>query len=255
MTREMLEHIRRWSAALAIRYEESCAPDSEPIRLKHAHSQRVALNCLKIEGAEHLGIPLLAEAAGLLHDVGRFPQYERYRNFQDSKSVNHGKLGARTIGEEGVLEGLAPGESEALLLAVKYHNASSAPELENPLAGQLLGILRDADKLDIWRVCADLYESPTERRLEIITNGIKDGPGYSKRILADIMAGRTARLSDMKVLNDFKLVNLSWISDLTYPASRRMAAQQGDLMRIAATLPRSPEVQETVNFLLNRLSA
>ena len=50
------------------------------LELKYAHSRRVAENARTIaEGLDHTPSEvLLAEACGLAHDIGRFPQYERY---------------------------------------------------------------------------------------------------------------------------------------------------------------------------------
>ena len=44
--------------------------------------------------------------AGLLHDVGRFPQYSMYGTFFDSASVDHGCLGAEIITEKFDWEGI-----------------------------------------------------------------------------------------------------------------------------------------------------
>jgi hypothetical protein len=45
-------------------------------------------------------------AVALLHDVGRFPQYRRWRTFRDSESDNHARLSLEVIRHEAVLEHL-----------------------------------------------------------------------------------------------------------------------------------------------------
>ena len=42
----------------------------------------------------------VAEAIALFHDVGRFPQYARYKTFRDSISTNHAALGASVLFEQ-----------------------------------------------------------------------------------------------------------------------------------------------------------
>ena len=39
----------------------------------------------------------IASLIGLLHDIGRFKQYSQYQTFQDSKSIDHGKLGVEIL--------------------------------------------------------------------------------------------------------------------------------------------------------------
>jgi len=45
----------------------------------------------------------LAKTIALLHDVGRFEQYERYRTFDDYKSEDHVHLSLNVLNQEEVL--------------------------------------------------------------------------------------------------------------------------------------------------------
>jgi putative nucleotidyltransferase with HDIG domain len=71
---------------------------------------------------------LLAEAIGLFHDVGRFRQYETYKTFDDSISVNHATLGAKVLLENNVLQRLPKQEQDLILRGVTLHNVFSLPE-------------------------------------------------------------------------------------------------------------------------------
>src|SRR5512140_2415439 len=73
---------------------------------------------------------MLAESVALFHDVGRFPQYAKYKTFRDSISVNHGLLGAETLVENRVLQNLSEDEQELVIESVKFHNAFSVPKKE-----------------------------------------------------------------------------------------------------------------------------
>ena len=57
----------------------------------------------------------IAEAAGLMHDLGRFKQYRRYRTFNDRRSVNHASLGVRIMRRNHILQDL---DGQALKAAV-----------------------------------------------------------------------------------------------------------------------------------------
>jgi len=73
---------------------------------------------------------LIVETVTLFHDIGRFPQYAKYKTFRDNISVNHGVLGAETLIEKNILEKLAGEEQEIIIQAVKFHNAFSIPKKE-----------------------------------------------------------------------------------------------------------------------------
>ena len=62
--------------------------------LKQAHTRRVCEAIVDI--GEDL---LMAEATALLHDIGRFEQFRRYKTFSDARSENHALLGVKVIQE------------------------------------------------------------------------------------------------------------------------------------------------------------
>ncbi len=123
---------------------------------------------------------LLSETIALFHDLGRFPQYARFKTFNDRVSVNHGMLGAQVLENEKVLLHLDEKEQELIIKAVKFHNAFSIPQNEKEEIVFFLKLIRDADKLDIWRVFLDYYESPSEERASAVGLGLPDTSEYSK---------------------------------------------------------------------------
>lgn len=68
---------------------------NQKIKLKTDHTYNVSELCEKI--AFSIGMTKedinIAWLTGLLHDIGRFEQVRRYGTFNDSKSVDHAKLG------------------------------------------------------------------------------------------------------------------------------------------------------------------
>ena len=53
-------------------------------------------------------------------------------------------------------------------------------------------------------------------------------------------------LSMLKTLNDFKLLQLSWVFDLNFTASFRQLQERDYIGGIAATLPRSDRIDSLV---------
>ena len=67
----------------------------------------------------------LAEAIALLHDIGRFMQYRKYRTFFDRISENHARLGIRELVRTLALSCLESQDRRILTRAVSFHNAAT----------------------------------------------------------------------------------------------------------------------------------
>ncbi|HIJ20998.1 MAG TPA: HD domain-containing protein, partial [Deltaproteobacteria bacterium] len=87
--------------------------------LKRYHTQRVCEAILDIGRHEGLsGEDLhMAEAAALLHDIGRFEQYRRYKTFSDRRSENHALLGVKVIQENRILKDVDPAKARIIIRA------------------------------------------------------------------------------------------------------------------------------------------
>jgi putative nucleotidyltransferase with HDIG domain len=219
------------------------------LKIEHTHRVRDLAAMIAREETADRTLALLAEAAGLFHDVGRFPQYARYKTFRDSISVNHGRLGAETLISEKVFGDLPAGEQEIILEAVRFHNAFSIADLDDPPALFCLKLVRDADKLDIWRIFLEFYEKNRGGMTDVIGLGLPDIPEYSDEVVAAIKARKTASLSALKSLNDFMLLQLSWIFDLNFRPSVRILLEREIIERIVPFLPRTEEIKQVSRIL------
>jgi len=218
------------------------------ITLKEEHTLHVCRNILAVARGESLGTNelLLAETIALFHDIGRFPQYAQYRTFKDSISVNHGLLGANTLLEKKVLVRIPLREQDIIVDAVKFHNAFTVADIVDDDKLYFLKLIRDADKLDIWRVFIEYFESPDETRSEAVGLGLPDDPSYSKALLPLVRNRQIISLSKLKTLNDFKLLQLSWVFDLNFITSFMLLIERDYINLIAATLPQTHEILDTV---------
>lgn len=248
MNPENMAEIRNWFSE----YCRSFDSDDEDVQrnntLKEEHTYHVCSNILKIGQRESLdedGMHI-AEAASLLHDVGRFEQYRQYKTFRDSISVNHAELGAQIIEDYEVLAPLFPRERSIIAHAVESHNAFAIPKTLPEEERFFLKMLRDADKIDIWRVFIEYFSRPEQERASAAGLGLPDKPKCSPDVLEQISAGKMVRLSIVKTLNDFKLMQLSWIYDLNFTASFSILSERGCIQQLASTLPPNDRVAMAV---------
>ncbi|OGW38511.1 MAG: HD family phosphohydrolase [Nitrospirae bacterium RBG_13_39_12] len=245
MKSDDLKFFKKWFSDYCKSFYSSDIDDQRNIHLKEQHTHDVCKNIIKISEGLYLGNDqiMLAETVALFHDIGRFPQYAEYKTFRDSISVNHGLLGAKTIVENKILQNLSVDEQELIIRSVKFHNAFSVPKNEKKDIVFFIKLIRDADKLDIWRVFEEYYESPDEKKASAIGLGLLDIPEYSEDVLACLYEKKIVPLSKLKTLNDFRLLQLSWIYDLNFNPSFMLLLKRDYIDRITAKLPKTEDIK------------
>ena len=250
-----LFNLKQWFPRYCRSFSSTNEEERKNFALKELHSLNVSVNMFSIAQAvlQSRNRVLIAEAIGLLHDIGRFPQYAQYRTFRDGDSLNHGRLGAEVIEDKNLLGPLPPDEQELILDAVRFHNAYAIPEGLDPDKKFFLKMIRDADKLDIWRVFAEYYEKDPSERESAPGLGLPDRPEYSDSVLNCLAGKRLSRLADLKTLNDFGIMQLAWVYDLNFPVSFRLASERGHIDRIISMLPRTEDISRAVSTLRHHM--
>jgi HD superfamily phosphohydrolase YqeK len=209
------------------------------IDLKYEHILKVRDVIIDIAGSEGLtgGQIRLAGIMALFHDIGRFKQYTIYRTFVDRKSENHALLGLQELKKNNVLNILEHDDRSLILTAIANHNRK---EILPETTGKALfysRLLRDADKIDIWRVVIDYYEDPEAEPNRALQLDLPDTPDYTFAILREVENGKSIRMEAMITLNDFKLLQASWIFDLSYTRSFEIVKKRHYVERLFAVLP------------------
>lgn len=247
--------LQQWFHAYVAGFGDLDPEGMRNIRLKEEHTLRVVACMEELAAGEGLNEAetLLALSTALLHDVGRFPQYRRWRTFRDSESDNHARLSLEVIRNEGLLNHLAAEEVLLIEEAVRFHNLLELPERIASPTDRYIRLIRDADKLDIWRVFLDYYQTPETERASAVRLGFPDLPEVTPACLAALAEGRIVKLEQARVLNDFKLLQISWVYDLNCVTARRLLQERGYLTRLAATLPDDPEVLSAVGRAVSSL--
>lgn len=102
----------------------------------------------------------LATLIGLLHDIGRFEQAKKFSTFSDIDSIDHGDFGAYLLFEEGLISKFTRDEEnyDVIKVSVKGHNKYSIDKEYDEKTLLHLKIIRDADKIDILNIFANLTE-------------------------------------------------------------------------------------------------
>lgn len=227
------------------------------IHLKEEHSWKVREEIMLISQRLNLSENdiLIAEVLGLFHDVGRFYQYQRYRTFRDDLSEDHAKIGARIVANSHILKDLTGVEKNLITKGILYHNIHTLPENKDPRCLFFCKLLRDADKLDIWRVVISYYYRKQNRNHNpILELGLPDTPGYSNTILNDLYFGQTSSSNTIKNLNDFKLLQIGWVYDINFYPTFQEIKKRNYIEKIASTLPETQELKKVIKIVDNYMT-
>lgn len=247
MNKEQLNRFKAWFDKFVAGFYSDDEYINANIRLKEEHSGRVCAEMLyladelRLEGNQRL----LAETIALFHDVGRFPQFAKYRTYKDPCSVNHSILGVEVLQKENVLAQLPDDERQTIETAIRYHGEK---ELPNNLAGDTLllsKMIRDADKLDIFNVVIKAYiqqrDDPDNFKREI---GMPDEPRITPEVLDAILAGRRIDYKMLRTWNDMKLCILGWVYDVNFTATLSRLKERRYLETIFEFLPDTPDIRK-----------
>ena len=221
------------------RFEQAEPAAQENIELKRAHSLRVLEEARGIIASLDLDSrPVdLVKLAALFHDIGRFPQFDRFGTFQDRQSLNHGLLGYQELRTNQLLPEMPWREKKGILLTVLMHNRARVVPHLPPDLDRMLRIVRDADKLDVITVLIDHFD-PGRPDKAVVTLELPHDPArYSPAALQQVRSRQMVCYEQMHRLNDFKLLLLSWTYDLNFRHTQLEFLNREYVRRIVETLP------------------
>ncbi len=230
---------------------------TEPFKLKIQHTERVCNNAQSLCNALDWksADTFMALTAALLHDIGRFEQFKVYQTFSDSKSENHAALGVKVIQQNNILSELTPSCSQQIIQAVAHHNALHIPKDLDQNTKKLAKLIRDADKIDIFKVMADLYVDKIPDKTSFITHYLRDDKKLNAKRTQEVLAQQLVDLKHVKTLNDMKLFQISWIFDLNYSISLGIIRERGHVAQILSSLPPSKEKDQIQHLILDILNS
>jgi len=208
------------------------------MQLKRTHTAFVVRNAAAIADGEGFSPEEreVSVAAALLHDTGRYEQLKRYNTFKDSDSVDHAVFSHDIVKGKGWLKkaevgGLCPQRWEdPVLKAVLYHNRRDLPEGMDKLTAIAAHTVRDADKLDIFRVLEDqVAHTDWKSDSRAFWNLAVSAP--PNPVVVDcIEKEQPVDYQNIKSLSDFVLIQVGWmISGLQFATSRRLCCERGHL--------------------------
>lgn len=214
--------------------------------IKKEHSLRVADIALfisdKLEWTDEER--QIAFLVGLLHDIGRFRQIVEFDTFHDDKSVDHAENAVKILKEENLFEALNVGNKELVFAAILNHNKF---KIQEGLTGQELlhaKLIRDADKMDIFRVLTEYYIKRTGTVNHTLTLELPKGTTVSPAVAKEVLAGKMVSKKNLASEMDVKIMQLSWVYDLNFRPTFEYLVKNRYLENVYNSLPKNDLVIE-----------
>ena len=192
----------------------------------------------------------LAWLIGMLHDIGRFEQINRYGTLEDAKSVKHAELSVQILFSQGILFKFCDMDAkdrqyQILKEAILHHSDYKLPINMDEQLIVFCNIIRDADKIDILKV---VYESETE-----IIYGVSESELKNQEISENVMRCFDERHAVLRSLRENPVDNLvgyaSFVYELVYDKSKRIVDEQGFIWKILDFHSNVDKVNEKVKYL------
>lgn len=250
MENKLIKDYYNWFNSYVERFYGDDSVVNQNIELKEKHTLNVAKHSVSIAKSLKLNEEeiIMAEIIGLFHDVGRFEQFRTYKTFKDYLSVNHAALGVKILEEYEVLKGLDENKQNIIIKAINLHNTKELPNDLNKEEALFCKLIRDADKLDIFRIIIE-YENERRENPNPALDNLPFTSGYNKELLEDILLNKKISNNSLKNYNDRKLYELSWITDLNYPFSFNHIKEKNVLNILINCLPEDEEIKKLCKHL------
>lgn len=186
--------------------------NNDKIYLKYYHTLRVMDFCREISESLNLSDNdiKISMLIGLLHDIGRFEQIRVYNTFIDKDSIDHADYGVNLLKNDNFMNKFTKDEEiqKLVLTAIHNHNKYMIEDNLDERTNMFCKIIRDADKLDIFRI--------------FIEDGVKIEQTDSKisdKVLETLVNKKLLKDEYMLTKMDYYLRQVGMFYDLNYSYS------------------------------------
>ena len=223
-------------------YVDKFDTSERAIERKYVHSLRVMDICDMLAKANNCNENdiELANIIGLLHDYGRFPQWTKYKTYSDIESIDHAELAIELLFKNCDITNytLETEDYDEIYDAIKYHNKYVLPDNLSVHNRNLVDLIRDADKLDIFYIFStnkDLIMEDNEEISEDIRNDFYNRINIDRR--------------KVKNNSDNILLDLSMVYDLNLDSSYKYLYDNKLIDKIFDTFENKEKYKEYFDYI------
>lgn len=205
-----------------LKYVEKYDIKDSAIKLKRDHSIRVMQKARQIAQSMKLSEEEidLATIIGLLHDIARFEQYVRFKNYVVISDFDHGDYAVEIL-EKDIRKYIETDEYDNIIkTAIRNHNKYKIEDGLNEKELFFSKLIRDADKLEIFYECVEIFWKGKE---EVINNSKLSQEMYNTFIQNQMIIIEKDRNYD--TIDDM-LITLAYAFDINFKESYEILQKQ-----------------------------
>lgn len=214
------------------------------MELKQFHTEKVVEEIRELGKSIQMNQKQLAfvEVIAWLHDIGRFEQYDKYRTFSDAESENHAEMALRIIEELSLLKDFKNEQVDIICKSILNHNIPKVEQGETAEIDFYSRVLRDADKLDIWRVVIEMNIFH-----KIKNEKMPESYSVPDNLMSYFEDSKTIPLTKVNSYYDSILFRLSWVYDLNFEYTLIEFSKREMARKFLSKLPDSSKLDKILN--------
>ncbi len=183
-----------------------------------------------------------AEAIALLHDIGRF--WILHQDQTEKGKYDHAQASIQYLMTNKTFNSLDESIKTNISEVIGNHHLPEISKKDHSSADFYLRLLRDADKLDLWRATTDSLINNKKRSLLAMELGLNDKAIITESLCRKILEGGIIGKNETGTFNDYLLYQMSWVFDLNFRKSYQLLNQKQYMRQYYETLPKNDLVFE-----------
>ena len=228
--------------------------NNDKVRLKIVHTYGVVKQAEEVCRRRNLDEETvsLAKIIALLHDIGRFEQLKQFDSFEPT-TMDHAAYGVQILFEEGMIRRFMPDDrwDEIIRTAIAKHSDFVLEGVSDPCALFHARLIRDADKLDNFRV-----------KLEDDLLTFMGMPGeeigaleISPKVYETVFRSSTILSADRITKMDYWVSYVAYFCDISFRVSFDIIEEHDYLNKIIDRIPYSnPDTKQKMENIRTHLA-
>lgn len=234
-----------------LKYVEKYDINDSAIKLKRDHSIRVMQKAKQIAQAMELSHEeiQLATLIGLLHDIARFEQHVRFKNYNVISDFDHGDYAVEIL-EKDMRNYIQTDEYDNIIkTAIRNHNKYQIEEGLDEKELFFSKLIRDADKLDIFYECVEIFWRGKE---DVINNSKLSQEMYDAFMQKQMIMIEKDR--DYDTIDDM-LITLAYAFDMNFKESYEILQKQNYINKTINRFNfKNTQTKEQMKILIENLN-
>ncbi len=211
------------------------------------HIEKVVENSLILADSLGLNDKAMVEIAALFHDIGRL-----WILLPENSGINrtdHSLYSIEFLKSCAPFKELDDSVQDIINQVIINHNKPDLPTKESEINLFYIKLLRDADKLDIWRETSEYITHKSGKPNMAIRLNLSEKQVVTSSFCKVIVEGGIPVKSDLITFNDFVIFQMSWIFDLHYKKSFQIVNQKQYIRHLYDSLPKNDNVIEIYRMI------